>query len=169
MTSFLDGIRGLTVKDVTVYFSILLLIGLVIYTTVNNAHERSIYDQKSSARITKLVDKNSYLIKKLAIEGEQRRDQTCTIFETQHLQDVNRLKRTYEYLDSLPESEWDKPLTREIVLQLNTVEEQARLDGAPNYCDEPGVKAEAEGQKPVGLPEPDPVLPKKRNYKYLLR
>ena len=46
---------------------------------------------------------------------------------------------------------------------------QARTDVAPDFCDEPGAKAEKlwrdshgkQGAPPVGLPEPDPVVPQR--------
>lgn len=92
-------------------------------------------------------------------EGAERRDETCRIDEKAHLADVKRLERTYAYLGRLPRSEWGSNFTREIVLGMPALEEEARLDRAPAFCDEPGV----------GLPEPDPKLPRFRNYDHLLR
>jgi hypothetical protein len=97
----------------------------------------------------------SYLFTTLASEGADRRDQSCRLFEADHLADVEQLKRTYSYLDrqTVPSE-----LTREIVRRLPELEREARIDGAPAYCDEPGV----------GLKEPDPVLPPRRDFRHLL-
>lgn len=112
---------------------------------------------------------SAYLFSRLATEGAERRDQSCEQFEGDHLADVKRLKRTYAYLDKLPREEWGKPITVAIVQQLPELEEQARKDSAPEFCDEPGAKAEARGEDPVGLPEPDPDVPDRRDFSALLK
>jgi hypothetical protein len=106
-------------------------------------------------------------------ETLERRDQTCHIFESQHLTNVRRLEGTYEFLDNLPRSEWGSPLTRAVLRGLPALEAEARVDQAPPYCDEPGEAQEFLYQKsngkrglpPIGLPEPDPELPVRRSFK----
>jgi hypothetical protein len=112
---------------------------------------------------------SAVLFTRLDSEGAQRRDQSCRLFEADHLADVQRLKRTYEYLDRLPVREYGSTLTREIVRSLPTLEDEARADSAPDFCDEPGAKAEKAGADPVGLPEPDPFIPKRRDFGHTLR
>lgn len=104
------------------------------------------------------ADRSAQLAIQLEREGAERRDQMCRLFETQHAIDVERLYRTYEYLNDLPRAEWGKPLTRAIVVDLPRLEDEARRDSAPAFCDEEGV----------GLPEPDPDLPARRNFDRLL-
>jgi hypothetical protein len=82
-------------------------------------------------------------------EGIERRDQSCTLFERQHLAEVNQLRDTYTYLVNLPRNRWDDPLNKFILSALPEVEQTASIDSAPEYCDEPNV----------GLPEPDPKIP----------
>jgi hypothetical protein len=95
----------------------------------------------------------------IAAEGMERRDQTCVLFEREHLRHVIRLERTYDYLDGLPRRERGSSLTRAVVRQLPELEVDARTDSAPPFCDEPGV----------GLPEPDPEPPAFRSFEHLLK
>lgn len=100
----------------------------------------------------------------LSSEAAERRNQNCRVFEGQHLADVQRLTATYRYLETLPKSEYGKSLTLAVLRGLKAQEAEARSDAAPPYCDEPGVEAERRGEKPVGLPEPDPPLPRMRDF-----
>ena len=92
-------------------------------------------------------------------EITERRDQTCRLFEGQHLADVERLRKTYEYLERLPRREYGTPLTVAVVSGLRELERTARVDTAPRFCDAPDT----------GLPEPDPELPDRQNFRYVLR
>jgi hypothetical protein len=87
------------------------------------------------------------------VDGErtERIDQTCMVFERQQLADVQKLRRTYEYLAALPPADLAEPINRAILAQLVDVEREARADDAPPYCDEQGF----------GLPEPDPEVPER--------
>lgn len=87
-------------------------------------------------------------------EARERRDQNCRVFEGQHLANVRRLTATYGYLETLPRSDYGNSLTLAVLRGLRSQEEEARLDTAPPYCDEPNV----------GLSEPDPKLPAKRDF-----
>ena len=107
------------------------------------------------------VHANGNTIDRIEREGIERRDQTCTLFETDHLQDAQRLARTYQYLDNLTPAQRREPLNQALVAQLPETEAEARSDSAPPYCDEPGAEAEKNGAEPVGLPEPDPILPER--------
>ena len=112
---------------------------------------------------------SAFLFTRLSMEGTERRDQSCRQFEGDHLADVQRLKRTYAYLSMLPRREYGSPITVAIVQQLPELEEKARTDSAPEFCDEPGAAAEKRGEKPVGLPEPDPEIPDRQDFQYLLQ
>lgn len=89
--------------------------------------------------------------KAAARESAERIDQICLVFETQHLDDVKSLAQTYDYLVALPESEKRLTLNKFILLLLPMREEEANTDIAPPFCDKPNR----------GLPEPDPVVPKR--------
>lgn len=92
-------------------------------------------------------------------EQAERRDQLCGLFEADHLADVKVLQGRYRLLsDPDRRALLGAGLTRLVVLGLGEIEREARTDTAPEFCDEPGV----------GLPEPDPVLPRRRDFKYLL-
>lgn len=109
---------------------------------------------------------SAFLFTKLASEGADRRDQSCRLFEGDHLADVQRLMRTYAYLERQSRT---SDLTSEVVRGLPELEQEARVDTAPAYCDEPGAKAEKAGADPVGLPEPDPKVPARRDYRHLIK
>jgi hypothetical protein len=89
--------------------------------------------------------------KQIHEEGKVRRDQTCVIFERKHKTDVEKLTRTYDYLQRQPDSAFRDPtsLPNEVIRSLSTTEAEARMDDAPPFCDDEGI----------GLPEPDPVVP----------
>lgn len=82
-------------------------------------------------------------------EGQERRNQTCVIFERQQITNVRLLQNTYDFLLGLTPAQRHDPLNRFIRKQLPQTEAEARLDPSPPYCDEPGA----------GLPEPDPKVP----------
>lgn len=90
-------------------------------------------------------------------ETKDRVSQTCELFEGAHLNDVTQLKQTYKYIDALGPREVKDTINQFIISGLPELELKARSDPAPEYCDEPDV----------GLPEPDPVLPKKRDFSNL--
>jgi hypothetical protein len=94
-------------------------------------------------------------------ERAERINESCTITEGKQRDDVSVLRRTYAYIADLTPAERRQPFNRAIIANLPVVEHEARTDDAPSYCDEPGVAAEKRGAKPVGLPEPDPVMPKR--------
>lgn len=92
-------------------------------------------------------------------EQAERRDQLCGLFEADHLADVKVLQGRYRLLSDPDRRALLGPgLTRLVVLGLGEIEREARTDTAPEFCDAAGV----------GLPEPDPVLPARRDFKYLL-
>jgi hypothetical protein len=111
------------------------------------------------------VDEIDRLVTRIEVEGRERRDQACVLNERDHLADVQNLKRAYDrlpeafafYMSIAPADM--KPLLRSMIAQdLKRLEQEARVDQAPEYCDEPGV----------GLVEPDPVIPERRSFKHLL-
>lgn len=88
---------------------------------------------------------------KTRADQRERLDQTCTLFETDHLRDVKKLRHTYRYLLALRPDERDDTINRFVRRDLPELERDARTDSAPEFCDEPGR----------GLPEPDPVVPRR--------
>lgn len=106
-------------------------------------------------------DEQSDLIERIEREGRERRDQTCFLFETDHAADVKSLSDVYEYLDALDATERRLSINRGLIATLPDREREAGADQAPDFCDEPGADAEARGEPSVGLPEPDPVIPKR--------
>jgi hypothetical protein len=84
-------------------------------------------------------------------EAKERRDQGCVIFERNQAEDILRLQRTYDYLAGLSSEQMREPINRAILAQLSSLEDDAELDDAPQYCDEPGI----------GQPEPDLVVPER--------
>lgn len=84
-------------------------------------------------------------------EARIRVNQTCALFEADHLRDVDQLGETYRYLLALRAGERKTTFNRFIIAGLPDLEAEARVDKAPDYCDEPKV----------GLPEPDPVIPRR--------
>ena len=104
--------------------------------------------------------------RKIATEGVERRNETCRLFERQELTNVNRVIRTYAYLDELPRDEWGSTLTVAIVRGLAAQREDAVATVAPSYC------TEAKGQPLVGLPESSKYqieLPPERHFRPLLK
>jgi hypothetical protein len=89
-------------------------------------------------------------------EGKERRHQVCLSAEREHLNSVNQLKRTYQYLVTLTPEDAGSSINQAILRQLPTTEEEASTDVAPEFCDVTNPDG-----SPVGLPEPDPVVPKR--------
>jgi hypothetical protein len=91
-------------------------------------------------------------------ETSERRSQTCTWFEGDHLDDVQQLRRAYKripealefYLEAAPKR-LHPFLVGAVTSDVERLEAEARVDAAPEFCDE----------ESVGLPEPDPVIPKR--------
>jgi GAF domain-containing protein len=81
----------------------------------------------------------------------ERRHQICLADEREHLQQVDQLRVTYDYLSGLTDRQRRTALNRALLQQLPMVEKQANTDVAPEFCDEPNV----------GLPEPDPLVPER--------
>jgi len=97
------------------------------------------------------IYQNHAAIDRIDREGLGRRDQACTISERKQLADVQQLRRTYAYLLSLSPRERRSRLNMAVLQQLPSVEQEARFDDAPKFCDQPHL----------GLPEPDSKIPKR--------
>lgn len=102
---------------------------------------------------------NHKFVQRLDTEQAERRDQSCNIAEREHKRNVDQLKNTYRYLNTLNKEEARIQINQYIIRTLPRVEETARVDVAPKFCDAPNV----------GLPEPDPKLPKHKDFRYLLK
>ena len=91
----------------------------------------------------------------------------CTVQEQRHLDDVTELARTYQYLDQLTEAQVKDSFNQAIIQFLPQTEEDAKNDTAPVICDDTyqsgvgGVLFSWGEEKPYGLPEPDPEIPKR--------
>lgn len=105
-----------------------------------------------------LYGRQDTLLKDFIDETTERRSQSCDLFEGQHLDDVKELRRTYKYIEALEPEEISSTLNQFVIRGLPELEDDARNDPAPEYCDDPNI----------GLPEPDPNLPPKRDYRDLL-
>lgn len=114
--------------------------------------------ENASSNAQLAVTKVDKSLTKVKVEGAERRDQNCVLFERSHLQDVKNLRSTYRYLKDLTPPESKSLLNQFIVQNLAKTEKEARIDSAPEYCD----------AKHTGLPEPDPTLPPKKDFSYLL-
>lgn len=90
-------------------------------------------------------------VSRLEKESHDRIDETCRISETKQKSDVDALAATYRYLGQLKAAEFSQAINRAVLAGLPRTVREAQTDDAPDYCDEPHV----------GLPEPDPVLPKR--------
>jgi hypothetical protein len=107
--------------------------------------------QQRLDEVERVATANRLLVQTIEREGVQRRDQLCQLFETDHLADVKRLKRTYQYLEAVSRRKRRGALNAEITRGLPDLEREAAADSAPDFCDAPDV----------GLPEPDPVVPER--------
>ena len=92
--------------------------------------------------------------------AEGQRDQACLLFERDHAADVDTLVRTYDYLED-PGTYGDEvgsPVYRVVLAQLPRTEREAKVDTAPEFCDNDSIT-----HGPMGNPEPDPVIPERPN------
>lgn len=126
----------------------LIGVGLAVLLLAVYIQQNKIQDQVARAR------ELSVSIQK---EGAERRSQNCTTFEGAHRQEVDRLNQTYAYILKLTPAERRTTLNRTVIAGVPRLETEASSDSdnegvlVPSYCDEPGV----------GLPEPDPIVPKR--------
>lgn len=131
-------------------------VALLLVVLNNNATASKAESAAQLALINSQENKN--LLAEFKADTKERRDQSCELFEGDHLDEVKALRQTYNYLAKLtPETSTD-PLNQLIISQLPKTEEEARTDEAPEYCDAPHV----------GLAEPDPNLPPKRYFSNLI-
>lgn len=149
----------------------LLALGVALYAVVQVEQDSDAVAERSertarfaavtstlAAENSARIDDISALARKVRRETRRRDELDCRQDEQRHLDDVTRLRRTYQYLRRLPAEEKASNLTKEVVRSLPATERAARVDIAPKYCDRPGV----------GLPEPDPFIPRRQSFRYLL-
>jgi len=67
-------------------------------------------------------------------EGKSRRDQSCTLFERTHNQDVSQVYATYHYLSGLRAADARHDLNPEILANVPKIESDALASRPPNYC-----------------------------------
>ena len=126
------------------------LLGVLASAIITN---RDIADTANSAAM-----QSQQAVRQIKQESRGRRDQSCSLSEREHLEDIRTLRRAYRrtpkalefYLQVAPRG--FRPFLRNAVYaDLARLEKEARVDRAPEFCDAPGI----------GLPEPDPVVPKR--------
>lgn len=105
--------------------------------------------------VTVGVVRNGVTVNDLAREGEQRRDETCVLFERQAQSAVTGLEATYHYLASLPHDALDDPLNQAVLAQVPSTEREARDARAPAYCNPPEVGLRT---PPMGIPRRPPEV-----------
>jgi hypothetical protein len=149
------------------FWSTMRLLAFILVAAASIFAAARTYDIAAENKAT--IERVEANAKAVAREGVERRDQICLSDEREHLNEVQQLKNTYLYLVNLPDSEVGNTFNRFIISQVPKTEEEAKIDTAPEFCDEPGAKAEKEwrdskgerGAPPVGLPEPDPEIPER--------
>jgi hypothetical protein len=161
-----QGERGKDAKSWRLWPTLRLLAFLLVAAASMFAAART-YDIAAENKATiERVEANAKAVER---EGVERRNQICLSDEREHLNEVQQLKNTYLYLVNLPDSEVSSTFNRFIISQVPKTEDEAKIDTAPDFCDKPGAKAEKDwretdgkkGAPPVGLPEPDPVVPER--------
>jgi hypothetical protein len=117
----------------------------------------------ASARTFDLAKSNTEALQQISREGVERRDQSCRGDEAEHVQEVTRLTRTYEYVDSLPTKSFNDldTINKAIIRQIPDIEADAKTDPAPEFCDKTVINPETGERENVGLPEPDPIIPER--------
>lgn len=154
---------------IIVLMGALLLVVMVAVVAALNAKGASDNATRASEQAKDAANRANEAIAQIAREGAERRDDSCRKDERLHLEQVTRLRRTYEYLAALTPKQRREPINAAVLRFLPQTERDARVDPAPDFCDEPGEKAEAlwyrtkgrQGAPPVGLREPDPVVPER--------
>lgn len=129
-------------------FMVLINAGIFFYFD-NKAVQSDQNIQHNIVRLEEFAKTNRAIVARLDSERAERTDQNCKLFELDHLQDVRDLRDTYKFLSNKEAATENPGLTRFIILNLPRTEKEAKIDSAPEYCDDPGL----------GLPEPDPVIP----------
>lgn len=128
--------RGTNVAALVLALSILAF-GIAVFIALNAGENTNEQTRKTLAR-------------EAAITRDSR-DQFCLLAERDHRGKVRQLRETYEYLTDIPNRDKASTLNTFIVANLPRTEQDAVTDQAPTICDRPGL----------GLPEPDPVLPRR--------
>jgi hypothetical protein len=143
----------------------------------NNATDASEDAERAGNEAKVLAAKVNHQQKEFEQESLGRRRQSCRGDEQEHKDNVRALRQTYKILSNPKlRAQFDPGLIQFAIANLPAAERKARVDQAPEFCDEPGVKQERlykkthgeRGKPPIGLPEPDPVVPKKKDFSYLL-
>jgi hypothetical protein len=153
-----QGERGRDAKSWRLWPTLRLLAFVLVAAASIFAAART-YDIAAENKATiERVEENQ---RKIALEGVQRRDQICLAAEREHASHVTRLTRTYEYIVSLPAEAFDpkfaaNQINLAVLRQLPQTEDEAKSDVAPEFCD-----VTLPGNVPVGMPEPDPIVPER--------
>ena len=131
----------------------LVLVLVAVGVVVNSAGHVYLFVQNAAR-----VRDTQAALERSTDEGIERRDQTCRSLERQEESAIKRVRRTYAYLGELPVADRGSNLTKAIIRGLPEQYTEAQESAAPVFCNDPGV----------GLREPGPKLPKKRDFRYLL-
>lgn len=128
---------------------VLINAGVILYFA--DRFDQSDKNQRASiSQVKKLSESNRRLLQQQTVERQIRTDQSCKLFEREHLRNVQSLEGTYSYLRQARDTGETDTLLYKLVLK-NTPRtiSEGETDTAPEYCDAPNT----------GLPEPDPKIP----------
>lgn len=100
-------------------------------------------------RVGDLSNENRQLILDQNAQRRDSRNQICLGDEREHRRNVEGLRLTYRYVLELEPDQLNEPINRLIITQIPQAEQDAYIDQAPAFCDDPGI----------GEPEPDPTVP----------
>jgi hypothetical protein len=101
--------------------------------------------------VTSALLSNHGAIELIAREGQERRDQTCRLFEGDYREDETawraeqeRLDRTLDYIRGLSPRQRKRGINPAVIANLPNVRQDVRdakreIDRPPKYCAEPGV------------------------------
>lgn len=118
----------------------------------------------AAARTFELADENRKAVARIEVQRIDSRNQICLSDEREHKDKVNQLVRTYDYIAKLKPSDYDQTINVAVILQLPQTEKAGQTDTAPDFCDITRHVRGKDGKLhdvAVGLPEPDPVVPKR--------
>lgn len=133
-----------------------LWVGIAAFISYGSATDAALNAQGAAHTAQRAAQHGARLARKIEREGAQRRDQACRGLELAHKQEVKDLNRSYRFWEDPPPSFRDLLANPLVLEKLSDDIRNARSDQdgygqfVPKYCDAPNV----------GLPEPDPKLPK---------
>lgn len=150
-----NGERAVTLLEATVaqQKALVRILGAILAVTILATAVGALVAGKTLQRVQHNAASVGDL-RRLVAELQVFQDQLCASSEREHAINVRQYKDTLAYLDELKRrqpGELSRGINPFVIGRLPDTEKRARKDTAPPICDTPGL----------GLPEPDPVLPKR--------